>query len=84
MYALYVCFVLPMVFKITNVEDYNPKLITVGATAGAVAILTLLIAIWPVWGFTSFWMFGILWKGFWELASLMPRGRWSNLSTNRI
>lgn len=67
-YALYVSYYLPLVLKVHNCEDYNPRFIGIGAGAGAVAILALLIAIWPVWGFTSFWLLGIIWKGFWELA----------------
>jgi hypothetical protein len=64
-YAIYVSYYLPMVCKVRNCEEYNPRIITIGAAAGAIALATMLIAIWPVWGFTSIWMLSILWKGFW-------------------
>ncbi len=77
-FALYVCYVLPRK-GVKNCEEYNPKIINVGAGAGAIAIVSFLIAIWPVWGFTSLWMFALIWKGFWELATIMPRGQFSDL-----
>jgi hypothetical protein len=34
----------------------------------------LIIAIWPVWGFTSLFLFVALWKGFFSLAVFLPVG----------
>jgi hypothetical protein len=49
-------------------------LIPVGAVFGFVGVITLLISIWPIWGFTSLLIFIVLWKGFFELGTLLPGG----------
>lgn len=72
--TIYISFVLPHVYKVDNVEDYNPKLIKVAAVFGVMAIICLLIAIWPVWGWTSFVIFFLLWKGFFEVSTFLPGG----------
>lgn len=72
---LYSSFILPIFYGITSIEEYNPKLIPIGAVVGVVAVISLLIAIWPVWGFSSFPIFIALWKGFFSLSVFMPRGK---------
>ena len=72
---LYTSFVLPLLYGITSIEEYNPKLIPVGAVVGVVAVISLLIAIWPVWGFTSLPIFIALWKGFFSMSVFMPSGK---------
>ena len=76
---LYTSFYLPLVYGIKNIEEYNPKLIPVGAVAGVIAIVSLLIAIWPVWGFTSFLIFIALWKGFFSISLFLPSGQLGNI-----
>lgn len=45
-----------------------------GAVFGVMAVICLLIAIWPVWGFTSLIIFFLLWKGFFEISTFLPGG----------
>lgn len=71
---LYSSFVLPYCYGIKSIDDYNPKLIPVGAVAGVIAVISLLIAIWPVWGFTSLLIFIAMWKGFFSLTAFLPGG----------
>lgn len=75
---LYTSFILPVFYGISSIEQYNPRLISVGAVVGVVAVVSLLIAIWPVWGFASFPIFIGLWKGFFSLSVFMPRGKIGN------
>ena len=75
---LYTTFVLPVFFGVKEVEDYNPKLIPIGAVAGVVAVVSLLIAIWPVWGFSSILIFVCLWKGFFGISVFLPGGQLGN------
>lgn len=74
MLILYSSIVLPYIYKIKSIEEYNPKLIPVGAVVGVIAVISLLIAIWPVWGFTSLLIFVALWKGFFSLTAFLPAG----------
>ena len=76
---LYTTFVLPIFFKIQNIEEYNPKLIPIGAIAGVIAVISLLISIWPIWGFTSLLIFLALWKGFFALSIFLPGGYFGSL-----
>ena len=75
MLILYTTFVLPICYGINSIEDYNPKLIPVGAVAEVVAVVSLLIAISPVCGFSSFPIFIALWKGFFSMSVFMPGGK---------
>ena len=75
MLILYTSFILPIFYGVTSIEEYNPKLIPIGAVVGVVAVVSLLIAIWPVWGFTSFPIFIALWKGFFSMSVFMPAGK---------
>lgn len=72
--TLYISFVLPHLYKVESVEEYNPKLIRVATVFGVIAVVTLLIAIWPVWGWTSLLIFFFLWKGFFEVSAFLPGG----------
>jgi hypothetical protein len=74
MLILYTSFVLPYIYKIKSIEDYNPKLIPIGAVIGVISVISLLIAIWPVWGFTSVLIFIAMWKGFFCLPTFLPVG----------
>ncbi len=76
---LYITFILPVFFDVKDVEEYNPKLIPIGAVTGVVAVVSLLIAIWPVWGWTSLVLFICLWKGFFGLSMFLPGGQFGNL-----
>lgn len=75
MLILYTSFVLPIFYGVKSIEEYNPKLIPIGAVVGVVAVVSLLVAIWPVWGFTSLPIFIALWKGFFSLSVFMPGGK---------
>ena len=61
MLIIYTTFVLPIFYGINSIQEYNPKLIPVGVVVGVVAVISLLIAIWPVWGFLTFPIFITLW-----------------------
>lgn len=76
---LYISFILPVFFGVKDIEEYNPKLIPIGAVTGVVAVVSLLIAIWPVWGWTSLLIFLSLWKGFFGLSIFLPGGQFGNL-----
>lgn len=43
------------------------------------AVISLLITIWPVWGFTSLLIFVALWKGFFAMSIFLPGGHVGNL-----
>lgn len=78
MLILYTTFILPIFYGVKSIEEYNPKLIPVGAVVGVIAVISLLIAIWPVWGFISFPIFITMWKGFFGLAVFLPAGKFGN------
>mgnify|MGYP006869355186 FL=1 len=75
----YISFILPTFFGVKDIEEYNPKLIPIGAVTGVIAVVSLLIAIWPVWGWTSLLIFLSLWKGFFGLSTFLPGGQFGNL-----
>ena len=62
MLILYSSIILPYCFGIKSIEEYNPKLIPIGAVVGVISVISLLVAIWPVWGFTSLLIFISMWK----------------------
>lgn len=70
---------MPKISGIDNVEEYNPKLISVGAVVGLTSIISLIIAIWPVWGWWSLLIFISLWKGFFGLSVFLPGGDIGNI-----
>lgn len=70
---------LPVFFGVKDIEEYNPKLIPIGAVSGVVGVVSLLIAIWPVWGWTSLLIFLSLWKGFFSMSAFLPGGQFGNL-----
>jgi hypothetical protein len=72
-------FIMPRISGKTNIEDYNPKLVSIGAVVGLVSVISLLVAIWPVWGWWSFPIFIALWKGFFSLAIFLPSGEIGNI-----
>jgi hypothetical protein len=71
---IYTTFIITYWFKIKSVEEYNPKLVPIGAVVGFISVISLIIAIWPVWGFTSLLLFIALWKGFFSLPVFLPAG----------
>jgi hypothetical protein len=72
--TLYIVFVLPRLYGIKNIEEYNPRLIPVITVFGVVGVVSLLVAIWPVWGWTSLVIFFLMWKGFFEVEMFLPDG----------
>ena len=72
-------FIMPRISGITNIEEYNPKLVSIGAVVGLVSVLSLIVAIWPVWGWWSLLIFLFLWKGFFSLAVFLPGGDIGNM-----
>lgn len=76
--VIYISLILPVFFGVNQVEQYNPKLIPIGAVVGVVAVISLLVAIWPVWGFSSLLIFICIWKGFFGLAIFLPGGQFGN------
>lgn len=72
---IYSAFILPIFYGIKSLQEYNPKLIPVGAVVGVISVISLIIAIWPVWGFTSLLIFISLWKGFFSLSVFLPGGK---------
>eukprot|EP00919_Chromeraceae_sp_WS-2016_P058238 GHVR01138364.1.p1 GENE.GHVR01138364.1~~GHVR01138364.1.p1 ORF type:complete len:111 (+),score=0.54 GHVR01138364.1:3795-4127(+) len=76
---IYSSFILPIFYGIKSIEEYNPKLVPLGAVVGVVSVVSLLIAIWPIWGFSSILIFITLWKGFFSLAVFLPGGYFGNI-----
>ena len=72
-------FIMPRISDAKNIEEYNPKLVSIGAVVGLVAVISLLVAIWPVWGWWSFPIFVCLWKAFFSLAIFIPGGTVGNI-----
>ena len=71
---LFTTFIKPRIAGTDNVEEYNPKLVSIGAVVGLVSAISLLVAIWPVWGWWSLAIFIAIWKGFFSLALFLPGG----------
>ena len=71
---IFACFILPYGYKIENVEDYNPKLIPTATAFGVVGVITLIVSVWPIWGYTSLLIFFLLWKGFFSMGLFLPKG----------
>lgn len=76
---LYTTFILPVFYKVDNIEEYNPKLIPIGAITGVTGVISLLVAIWPIWGFTSLLIFIAMWKGFFAISTFLPSGHLGSL-----
>lgn len=83
-YTMIVClmvfstFIMPRIAGTSDIEEYNPKLIPIGAAVGFISVISLLIAIWPVWGWWSLLIFIVLWKGFFGLSVFLPPGDLGN------
>lgn len=75
---LFTSFIMPRISGLTSVEEYNPKLISIGAVVGFVSVISLIVAIWPVWGWWSLLIFISIWKGFFSLALFLPGGNLGN------
>lgn len=78
--TIYVCFGLPSMFDIHNVEDYNPNLIKVGAALSGLSFASIIGALWPVWGIYSTVLLFILRKGFYGVSDLLPRKKYNEFS----
>jgi len=76
---LFTSFIMPRIAGTSNVEEYNPKLVSVGAAVGVVSIISIIIAIWPVWGWVSLPIFICLWKGFFSFSDFLPGGDIGNI-----
>jgi hypothetical protein len=76
---LFTTFIMPRIAGTDNVEEYNPKLVSIGAVVGLVSVISLLVAIWPVWGWWSLGIFISIWKGFFSLAVFLPGGDIGNV-----
>lgn len=83
-YTMIVClmvfstFIMPRIAGTSDIEEYNPKLIPIGAAVGFISVISLIIAIWPVWGWWSLLIFIVLWKGFFGLSVFLPPGDLGN------
>jgi hypothetical protein len=72
---LYLCVYLPVVLKISDYrmwEIHCPNMIPILTAAGAVCIVSLIVAMWPVWGMLSPVLVFFLMMGFMFLAHFMP------------
>lgn len=74
LFLIFACFILPYGYGIENVEDYNPKLIPTATAFGFVGVLTLIISMWPIWGYTTLLIFILMWKGFFAIGAFLPKG----------
>jgi hypothetical protein len=83
-YTMIVClmvfstFIMPRIAGTSDIEEYNPKLVPIGAAVGFISVISLIIAIWPVWGWWSLLIFIVLWKGFFGLSVFLPPGDLGN------
>lgn len=83
-YTMIVClmvfstFIMPRIAGTSDIEEYNPKLVPIGAAVGFISVISLIIAIWPVWGWWSLLIFIVLWKGFFGLSVFLPPGDFGN------
>ena len=71
---IFSCFVLPYAYGIANVDDYNPKIMPTAAAFGFIGVITLIISVWPIWGFTTLLIFVAIWKGFFSMGVFIPKG----------
>lgn len=71
--AIYAALLLPYVYSIhEDIETYNPKAIQIGAFSGFMSFLTMVIAIWPVFGWLSFPMLFAMFLGFINTGHFLP------------
>ena len=75
--TIFVCFGLPSLWDIRNVEEYNPDLIKIGAALSAFSTLSVVAACWPIWGLYTVAILFILRKGFYGLSDLLPRKKYN-------
>ena len=75
---LFTTFIMPRISGTSDVEEYNPKLVSIGAVVGLISVISLLVAIWPVWGWWSLAIFMAIWKGFFSLGVFLPGGDFGN------
>jgi uncharacterized membrane protein HdeD (DUF308 family) len=71
---LFASIIMPRIAGTSDIEEYNPKLVPIGAVVGFVSVISLIIAIWPVWGWWSLLIFISIWKGFFGLSVFLPGG----------
>ena len=82
--TIFVCFGLPSLYEIRNVEEYNPQLIQVGAFLSGVSFVGIVCSLWSLWGLHTIIVLFILRKGFYGLADLLPRKRYNEFSSGSL
>ena len=64
-------FVLPM-FKINSIDEYNPKVVYVGAFCGFISFLGFSVAMWPVYGWLTIPIMFIMFVGYINVGHFVP------------
>lgn len=68
LFLIFACFILPYGYGIDNLEEYNPKLIPTVTAFGFIGVITLLVSVWPIWGYSTLLIFVLMWKGFFAMG----------------
>ena len=64
-------FVLPF-YNINGIEEYNPKIIYVGAFTGLISFLGFSVAMWPVYGWLTIPIMFIMFVGYLNIGTFIP------------
>jgi len=71
--TIYSVIIMPYVLKVTEeIETYNPKMIKLGALAGFIGFASLIITIFPAFGWMSPFMVFIMFLGFINIGHFVP------------
>lgn len=74
--AIYVAIILPYILGIKeDFDKYSPKLVYLGAISGVLSFFSLIICIWPVFGFYSPPMVFIFLLGYINTSHFLPNNQ---------
>lgn len=71
--TIFTMFIMRKVLGTDNIENC-PRLLMFGSFASLVTLVSLTIAIWPVWSWFSPLITIIIWKGFFGIPVFLPEG----------
>ncbi|KAL4474198.1 hypothetical protein ABPG72_001737 [Tetrahymena utriculariae] len=72
-FGLYAAFVMPYILKIDKpIDEYQPKIVYIGAASGFIGFITLVIAIWPAFGWYSPPMVFVMFLGYLNTSAFLP------------
>eukprot|EP00825_Cyclidium_porcatum_P031419 TRINITY_DN3328_c0_g1_i2.p1 TRINITY_DN3328_c0_g1~~TRINITY_DN3328_c0_g1_i2.p1 ORF type:complete len:210 (+),score=31.39 TRINITY_DN3328_c0_g1_i2:161-790(+) len=71
--AIYIVVVLPYILKIKeDIEVYNPKVIYIATISGLISFISLIITVWPVFGWYSILLVIVMFVGYVNTNNFLP------------